>query len=480
MVIKGNNLGDENPGSLVTIGAPATNYVKTQIENNHCRDFLLKNYFEAAANKKPKEKKLLDQNKIFSDERLGLIDIENRKPVKIHNFIEDIVKKVHAWPDRMGKLQYHHILAVYAQVLVRGSKILDQTVEKLLEGNLENLSLEQIRGVIPDKTRSKILRDFKSNSISNLDGVSLEEFKKELNEPLSKAVKKGRFQFTSEQQEKYYTYDDYKTHQYLALMHDMVEDRHVTIEQLEKIARSGGKENQHMLRAISLLPYLDKHNYTDQDGRFVISREDALEAIGQISDYYNQATFIEYAEGRKFDIARLDYVEMVQYKAGYSNEIIRRMQKDCISEKEQFLVLDTKEIDQNNNRHPIRNDFNQMIDVRYVSGLVRGELDKETKQKVEAADKKQQKLILLGRTNIVKYGCCVESILNYKATLEFCKSYTCTGLANSHFFSYSNIIPEGIDKDKEGLERYSGRDANFTEKLEAARKINKQKDVPAI
>ncbi|MDX1949200.1 MAG: hypothetical protein SFT90_01715, partial [Rickettsiales bacterium] len=417
-------------------GSPSPNITQTTTADDSVYNFLIQNYFTKAENRLPKKKKDPDPNKVFSDKMLGDIwDFE--KPVRVSNFIENIIRVVHAWPDRAGRPQYNHILAVYAQATLRGSKLLDQTIDKLLEGNLENLSIEQMRSILP-KDKQHILNGYiDGRSIGFEENGGIEKLKQELKPYLAKAVKKGKFKYTSEQEEKFYTYDDYKTHQFLALIHDVVEDKHLTIEQLERIAKSGGKENKYLLRAIKLLPYLDKNKYVNDNGVFVIEEDKAKETIRKLADYYLENQPNRHVNTSRYDIENLDYVEIIQYKAGYSDEIVRRMEEDNLSGKEKFLVLDVKEIDQNHNKSSPRNEFDKMRGKKLASSFSRGyEISSQQQAIIDTKVEEMDNLRKKSRTNILKYNFCVDAIRKVKASLKFCMDYTCTGLANVHFNSY--------------------------------------------
>ncbi len=448
---------------LHPVGAPDTNITKTEDRTlyNYVKNFLIKNYPEAAKNKIQKEEK---PKKAFSDEEL---DVDNFGEVTIPKFIDKIVRVVHADPDRMDRPKYNHILAVHKQAELRGSKLLDQTIDILLSGNLENLSLEQIRSVIPEDTNSDILRNWQNYSDPNLQDVTLDKLKEELKPYLSDAVKTGKIQFTEEQEKKFYTFNDYEAHRYLALMHDMVEDNHVTIEQLKKIAG----DNKNMLRAIELLPFLNKNEYVDDKGTFILEDEHINQSIEYIANWYqDNPNKIEFCKGGKYDIKRLNYVEFVQYKAGYSDRIVEKMQEKNFSEKDIFITIDTKEIDQNHNRSPSRNNLDAQNGKNIGNAITTHVGDKA--DAIERNSKAREKRYHTSRTNMAKYSCCVSEIQEKKSKLEFCKIYKCTGLANTHFYSNTHYVPDvGVERSLGGLEKYGIGDNNFVAKLEKAREL---------
>lgn len=448
---------NNNPELNLSRGAPGTNITRTEdcALYNYVKYFLIQNYPEAAKNKIQKEKK---SNKAFSDEELG---INNFGEVTIQKFIDKVVRLVHADPDRMDRPKYNHILAVHKQAELRGSKLLDQTVDILLSGNLENLSLEQVSRIIPTDNNSTLIKSYISvDKVINYAGL-----KEKLKPHLSEAVKTGKFQFTKEQEKKFYTFDDYETHQYLALMHDMVEDNHVTIEQLKKIAG----ENKNMLRAIELLPFLNKSEYVDNRGAFILQDEHIKQSIEFIANWYqDNPNKIEFCKGGKYDIAKLNYVEFVQYKAGYSDRIAEKMKESKFSEKDIFIALDIKEIDQNHNRSPSRNDLDAQ-NGKNVGSAIATHSDEAVKI-LELSTRARKKRYHTSVTNMAKYSCCVNKIREEKSKLEFCKIYKCTGLANTHFYSNSYNIPDvGVDKNRRGLKKYGEGDPNFAKKLKFIR-----------
>ncbi len=406
-------------------------YSKEQLERyQYCHNFLTENYRNKAEETKRTEAKKIDEKKVFSDERLGW---SYEKPVYIHNFISEVVTKVHAWPDRMNRPQYNHIIAVYAQTLLQGRKLLELTAEKLLEGNLENLSDEQISSIIPEGKKIRNIKKFKEDRCS-LTENELNSIKETLKPLLLNSVIKGKFKYIEEQENKFFTYDDYKTMQFLALMHDMVEDKHLTIEQLERIAKSGGKENKYMLRAIKLLSYLDKNNYTDKLGNFTLTEDKISKSINEVAEYYRDINFnYSHREGYKYDIAKLDYAEIVQYKAGYCTEMLEKMLAENLPEKNIFITTKVKLFDMDNNKSIYRNP--------------------------ESTPK--------GRTNIVKYEICSQALEGFLEKLELCKSYKFEFSPNPHFYGYStNVGGYGYHKK---LKDYGKGDGNFTDKIAFAR-----------